>query len=107
MSLVIPQGGNRRRIEEPKLSIKKKADVSDEGIDRLEEIKVAVLELIGEAEEIVRRGDNVVYARAKAYWIPHVIGALTKEHEYLGGSMQTMEETIEELREHHEPEEEE
>lgn len=89
-----------------KLSMRKKA-ITEYDIDRLEEIKEELLTLMDEAKHLVRSGENLTYERARSYWIPHVIMALTKEHEYLGGSMVTMEDTIEELKEQLGPEEEE
>ena len=96
MSLIRPLGGNKK--------VRKIAQVvgdyvPKEDINRLEEIKEELLELIEEAQRIVSGGDEMTYQRAKSYWIPHVIMALTKEHEWLGGSMETMEDTIEELKE--------
>jgi len=89
MSLVIPQGKNRK--------FKKTAQL-ETNAGRLEEIKEEMLSLLDEAEHLVRQ-ERGVYDRAKSYWIPHIKMALTKEHEYLGGSMVTMEDTIEELKE--------
>ena len=37
--------------------------------------------------------------RAKAYWLAHVTMALTRDHDYLGGSMVTMQDTLTELLE--------
>jgi len=73
-------------------------DEKMEAVERLEEIKGEMLELLGEARELVRRyGDEVVYARAKGYWLAHVETALTRDHMYLGSSMYTMEDSINEL----------
>lgn len=89
MSLIRPQGSNRVR----------KTAQEDIDINRLEEIKEEMLELLDEADRLLSGAEGMVYDRAKAYWIPHIKMALTKEHDYLGGSMETLEDTIEELRE--------
>ena len=68
-------------------------------VRRLEHIKGRMEELIEEAKDLVQGADRAVYARAKGYWIAAIITALSKEHEYMGGSMVTMEDTIEELAE--------
>ena len=36
---------------------------------------------------------------AKSYWLAHIVTALDKDHGYLGGSMGTMQDTIDALRE--------
>lgn len=67
-------------------------------VGRLREIQQEMLDLLGEAEDIVvRYADTMTTARAKSYWIPHIKTALTKEHEYLGGSMHDMDDTINEM----------
>lgn len=70
--------------------------------ERLEEIKEEILGLLHEAEDIVRRGDRMTYQRAKSYWIPHIETALVKDTAYLGGSVFTMEDTINALKEENE-----
>lgn len=65
---------------------------------RLENIKWKIEELIDEAKHIVKGAGGFAYERARSYWIPHIIIALSKEHDYLGGSMVTMADTIEELK---------
>lgn len=67
-------------------------------VGRLREIQQEMLDLLGEAEEIVmRHADTMTAARAKSYWIPHIKCALIKEHEYLGSSMHDMDDTIKEM----------
>jgi len=70
-----------------------------EDIERLEEIRERMHELLEEAEEIVRNfeGGDMAYQRAKSYWLAHIKTALDDEHDYLGGSMVTMEDTINEM----------
>lgn len=63
--------------------------------ERLEEIKDEIKELMEEAKHLVRRhADQIVYEQARSYWIPHILMALDKDHDYLGSSMFTMEDTI-------------
>ena len=70
-------------------------------IDRLYGIQDEISDLVKEARDIVRNADGYgrIYERAKSYWIPHIITALSNDHDYLGGSMCTLEDTIEELKE--------
>lgn len=67
---------------------------------KLEMLQEAMLELLGVARGILggMEGNAMAYARADAYWLAHVEMALKKETKYLGGSMVTMADTIEELR---------
>lgn len=75
---------------------------TQETVDRLEEIRIEIEEL---AREAVGMLDGITRERARSYWFAHIICALSKESEFLGSSMITMEETIEELREDGEGEE--
>jgi hypothetical protein len=70
-----------------------------EDIDRLEEIRDEIKELLDEATGILRRGGGITYERARSYWLAHIRTALDKDHDYLGGSMVTMQNTIDELGE--------
>lgn len=74
-------------------------DKTKEKAERLQEIKEQMLELLDEAKELIPEG--MTKERAKCYWYAHIKTAILKEHEYLGGSMVTMEETIEEILEEH------
>jgi hypothetical protein len=65
-------------------------------IDNLEEIKYQMLELLDQAICLIPEGR--AKSRAECYWYAHIKTAITKEHFYLGGSMCTMDDTIEELR---------
>jgi hypothetical protein len=56
---------------------------TQELIDELTEIQAEILDAL---------------LRAKSYWLAHAKMAITRQHEYLGGSMVTMEDTIEEIR---------
>jgi hypothetical protein len=72
--------------------------------DRLEEIKDEMLELLHEARRLVRT--TAERSRAESYWLPHIEMALHDDHEYLGGSMCTMTDTIAGLRDQNPDEEE-
>ena len=64
---------------------------------RFEEIKVQIKELLDEALDLVP--DGGVKERARAYWYPQIIVALDSNHEYMGGSMCSMEDTLNEFNE--------
>jgi len=68
-----------------------------EAIDRLTEIKEQMLELLEEAKDLLPEG--MTKERAKCYWYAHIKTALLKEHEFLGGSLVTVDDTISELGE--------
>lgn len=69
-----------------------------DGAERLMEIKEEIKELLHEAKNIVAQsGDERAWARAKSYWYGHIVSALDKDHEYMGSSMVTMQDTIDEL----------
>lgn len=69
----------------------------DEGcLARLEEVKIEMLELLGEARELVQGTSEE--DRSEAYWLSHIEGALTNESGIIGGSMYTMEDAIEGLK---------
>lgn len=65
--------------------------------ERLAEIKDEMLELLEEAKGILREVGGVIAARAEAYWLPHIRTALDREYSYLGSSMTTMQDTVNEL----------
>jgi hypothetical protein len=71
--------------------------------ERLTEIKEQMLELLDEAKEIIPEG--MAKERARCYWYAHIKTALLKEHEYLGGSLVTMDDTINEISEEESEEE--
>lgn len=70
-----------------------------EATERLTEIKDEIKDLINEAFDLVRQNaaHKVTLQRAESYWIPHVKMALDKEHDYMGGSMVTLQDTIDEI----------
>jgi hypothetical protein len=76
----------------------------EEYSERLVEIKDEIKNLIQEAQHLVNDfssqfGARHIYERARSYWIAHLLTALDKDNDYLGGSMQTMEDTIQEIEE--------
>ncbi|MBI4471434.1 MAG: hypothetical protein HY646_02125 [Acidobacteria bacterium] len=66
-------------------------------IDRLKEIQTELLDLLDEAKQILRREGGMVYERARSYWLAHATMAITKESEWLGGSLINMDDTLTEL----------
>ena len=70
-----------------------------EDIERLEEIKDQLKELVEEAKGIVESVGGNTCSRATSYWIPELLVALDKDHDYCASCMCTMENTITELRE--------
>jgi hypothetical protein len=71
--------------------------VSVQSLDRLIEIKQEIKELMQEARQIARRADKGASSRFESYAYAHIVSALDKDHDYLGGSMVTMQDVIEEL----------
>lgn len=70
--------------------------------DHLVEIKEKMINLIDEARQVVE--GTPAEARANAYWLAHLRCALDDDHGYLGGSMCTLQDSINELREDEEDE---
>ena len=64
--------------------------------ERLLEIKDEIKELVNEAMSLLPR-DGMTRSRAEAYWQPHILMALDKDHGYLGGSMETLQDAIDEM----------
>lgn len=77
---------------------------SHDRIERLLEIKEELADLVQEAETLLRGTEE--HARARAYWLAHIRCALDDDHSYLGGSVSTMQDSIDTLM-GEEPEEEE
>ena len=63
---------------------------------RLEEIKVQIKELLEEAIDLV---PDHLKASSESYWYSQIVVALDDDHGYLGGSMCSMQDTIEEIDE--------
>lgn len=74
-------------------------DDQDSGdADRFEEIINEIASLTEEAYNLIPR-KGMTRERARQYWRGHIQGALGTSHsEYMGGSMFTMEDTLEEMR---------
>jgi hypothetical protein len=70
---------------------------------RFEEIKEQIKELLDEAFDLV---PDHARARAESYWYAHISTALDEDHGYLGGSMCSMQDTLEEFDEEDEEDEE-
>lgn len=63
----------------------------------LEEIKEQIKGLVYEAFELIPR-DGMYASRARSYWYAHILTALDDESEFMGGSMHSMQDTIDEIR---------
>ena len=70
---------------------------------RFEEIKMQIKELLEEAFELVPEHAR---ASAESYWYSQIAVALDDDHGYLGGSMCSMQDTLEDFDEVDEDEEE-
>ncbi len=67
---------------------------------QLETKRDQILELLQEMECLLQSADNShAVSQAEAYWIPHATMALTKEHQWCGGSMIDCQDTIDHLAE--------
>lgn len=85
----------RKLMEAVKLN-----ESNSDAANQLEEIYQEIKSMMWEAREVARRGfgyDSTGYERAK-YWISAIETALDKDHDWLGGNMFTMADTIQELR---------
>ena len=70
-----------------------------EAADILIDAKEGILEALEEARQALRAcDDEFLYEQADAYWLAHIWTALGHEHGYLGGSMVTMQDTINALQ---------
>jgi len=70
---------------------------------RFEEIKEQIKELLEEAIDLV---PDHARARANAYWYAHISTSLDDDHDYMGGSMCSMQDSLEEFDDVEEDEEE-
>lgn len=70
---------------------------------RFEEIIGKIKELLEEAIELVPEGH--IRSRAQSYWYASMIMNVTDTHEYMGGSMCSMQDTLEEFYDEDEEEE--
>tara|TARA_B000000557_G_scaffold259061_1_gene254363 strand:- start:1769 stop:2077 length:309 start_codon:yes stop_codon:yes gene_type:complete len=72
---------------------------------RFEEIIGEIRELLDEALDLVPEGYS--RSRAASYWYAHMIVNVTDDHDYMGGCMVGMQDTLEDFDEIDEEEEEE
>ena len=72
---------------------------------RFEEIIGEIKELLEEALDLVPEG--MARSRAESYWYGNMIVNVNEDHGYMGGSMCSMQDTLEEFEEIDEEEEEE
>jgi hypothetical protein len=63
---------------------------------RFEEIKEQFKELLEEAIDLV---PHHARARAESYWYAHISTSLDNDHDYMGGSMCSMQDTLEQFYE--------
>lgn len=73
-----------------------RAEELAEKIDALTEIKEQIKDLAHDALELLD-GHPGTRDRAYGYWYAHILGALDKDNEFLGGSFMTMQDSINEL----------
>lgn len=72
------------------------SDVKQSAVDRFEEIMYTISELVQEAVDLLP--EHAVEA-AKSYWYSHILCAIGDSyHDYLGGSMCSMEDSLETLQ---------
>ena len=71
--------------------------------NRFEEIIGEIRELLDEALDLVPEG--IARSRAESYWYGNMIVNVTDDHGYMGGSMCSMQDTLEEFDEEEEDEE--
>jgi hypothetical protein len=67
--------------------------------EELSAIQQEMLTLLDDARHLLRQAPGMTGQRAKAYWLAHVTMALSRDHDYLGGSMVTMQDTLTKLLE--------
>jgi len=72
--------------------------MNKEDVERLEDIRAEMMDLLDEAKNIIRQsGNKSVYERAKAYWIGHIDSGLGGG-DYVDTYDYTFEKTIKELQ---------
>lgn len=70
----------------------------DDLVYELQEIQSEILERVNRAKGLLKAsGFEGALMRAESYWMAHVICAVTDDHGYLGGSLITMQDTIDEI----------
>ena len=67
-------------------------------VDELGEIQSQILELVEQARALLRNNQyQGALMRAESYWIAQVISAISNNHDYLGKSIVSLQDTIEEI----------
>jgi len=62
-----------------------------ETVNRLCEIRTEIKTLVEEAKQLIQKeGTTTEKERARSYFIPQILMALDNDHDYLGGTMFTM-----------------
>ena len=68
-------------------------------VDELGEIQSQILELVEQARALLRKNEyEGALMRAESYWIAHVTTAISNNHGYLGKSMVSLQDTIDEIK---------
>ena len=68
-------------------------------VDELGEIRSQILELVEQARALLRRNElQGALMRAESYWIAQVTTAISNNHGYLGKSMVSLQDTIDEIK---------
>lgn len=70
---------------------------NEEKVEHLEYLKEEIKDLLFEALRILPR-KGMIRDRAKTYWYAHMLMCMDKEHDYVGGCMCTMQDTIDEMK---------
>ena len=78
-------------------------DRLDEILEDLNIISGELADHLNEAEQLIReaatlRGEQLIFERAKGYWMAQIKMALSDDHDYLGGASVTFADTIKEIR---------
>ncbi|HSA05703.1 MAG TPA: hypothetical protein P5556_00830 [Candidatus Gastranaerophilales bacterium] len=68
-----------------------------EKIARLEDIQTKIEEQVYEARGLLE-GTGITLQRAERYWIAQILTALDNDDEYVGGSMFSLQDSINELK---------
>ena len=68
-------------------------------VDELGEIQSQILELVEQARALLRNNElQGALMRAESYWIAHVTTAISNNHGYLGKSIVSLQDTIDEIK---------
>jgi len=73
-----------------------------EATDVLEDVKEQILDALEQARMAIQAAAPDLWPAAEAYWWAHIRCALDNDHNFLGGSMQTLADTIEALADYEE-----